>query len=236
MLYHGVLGYLEHSEPLVNRCCHRCRRWRGVDHGGWHEGSSSAPALEQRWTTRLAATRRRARSGCSVQGRRRGEEDQRLRAGPGRGPCAGTGMASCSTGSNSVDQATAMQEQDRGDGGRARSRRRPLRPVQPFISWDAEDSDLTGKPRPDIEATVPRHREVTDLPTTTIHRRSPWQRSEREPSSSPSVVPSVRRTPVPARFRRRDESRSVTCPHRSTAQCTTPALSSAMVMPWSEQQ
>ena len=159
VLCHGVLGYLEQPEPLVDQLC-RCAAAGGVVSimTGNAKAMAVRPALERRWDDALAAFDARTEIGVlGVPGRADTvEELSELMQSAGRGATALVrGMA--------VRRLARVQRSrvgpqryraGRGDG-RSRTRSQPTRPLPPtqsrLSSRGTQRSELTGDARQHAE-------------------------------------------------------------------------------------
>ncbi len=146
VLCHGVLGYLEHPEPVVDQLC-RCAAAGGIVSIMTANAKATAvqPALERRWGDALAAFD--VRTGIGVLGVRGAPTPWKRSASSCRAgassPCVGTGYGCLSTGWNSVEPSWTPAIQ-------SRLRRWPQSNSKPagetptansaasFISWDAK--------------------------------------------------------------------------------------------------
>ena len=152
VLCHGVLGYLEQPEPLVDQLC-RCAAAGGVVSimTGNAKAMAVRPALERRWDDALAAfdATTRDRGARSAGPSRHGGGTQRAHAEPGRGATALVrGMAVRRLARVQWSRVGPQRFKAGGGDGRSRTRSQPTRPLPPtqsrLSSRGAQGSELKG--------------------------------------------------------------------------------------------
>ena len=204
VLCHGVLGYIEQPEPLVNQLC-RCAAVGGIVSvmTGNAKATAVQPALERRWEDALAAFDVRTRIGVlGVRGRADTVEEvsELLQERGGRAGALVWGMAV--RGLARIQWRRVRPQGCKAGGGHCRGRTRsqparPLPPTQPRLSpRGAQRSELTRQQRPSaaISRTLPPCRpwarlSVTDASGVALPREGA-DSSERRLRASPpySVV------------------------------------------------
>ena len=154
VLCHGVLGYLEQPEPMVNQLC-RCAADGGVVSIMTANAKAMAvrPALEQRWDDALAAFDARTGIGVlGVPGRADTvEELSELLQQPGRGATALVWGVAVRRLARVQWSRVGPQRLKAGSGdGRGRTRSQPTRPLPPTQSCLSS----RGAQRPELTAAA----------------------------------------------------------------------------------
>ena len=129
VLCHGVLGYLEQPEPLVDQLC-RCAAAGGLVSIMTANAKAAAvrPALERRWDDALAAFD--ARTEIGVLGRARAGPTRSRSSASSCGSaawsrCTGTACGCSSTGSSSAESSWTPSDAEAGGGDVPRSSSKP---------------------------------------------------------------------------------------------------------------
>ena len=152
VLCHGVLGYLEQPEPLVNQLC-RCAAAGGIVSimTGNAKTMAVRPALERRWDDALASFDARTEIGVLGVPSRADtvEELSELLREPGRGAAALVrGMAVCRLARIQWSRVRPERFKAGSGDGRSRTRSQPTRPLPPtqsrLSSRGTQRSELTG--------------------------------------------------------------------------------------------
>jgi S-adenosylmethionine-dependent methyltransferase len=177
VLCHGVLGYLEQPEPLVDQLC-RCAAPGGVVSimTGNAKASAVRPALERRWDDALASFDARTEIGVlGVPGRADTvEELSELIRSRGVEPVLVRGLAVRRPARVQRSRAGPQRcEAGRGDRrSRARGQQtRPLPPAQSGLSSRrAQESELTGRPQAGVCPQAAPGRELSPDPPVADHR------------------------------------------------------------------
>ena len=163
VLCHGVLGYLEQPEPLVDQLC-RCAAAGGIVSimTGNAKAMAVRPALERRWDDALASFDARTEIGVlGVPGRADTvEELSELLQSRGVEPAALVRRMAVRRLARIQWSRVGPQRFAAGGGdGRGRTRSQPPRPLPPtqsrLSSRGTQRSELTGQPQPSAE--VSRH-------------------------------------------------------------------------------